>query len=142
MALLRGMKDSAAEHHDAARGARLFDSERSRAPRGARSQGSACSGDVNALASFAGKRREALWQSVAAEPDKDMLAVAPCKDETPELGVPIEANDVVADCRSLGLTLGRHPLNCCAGNYSRRSWCPRPCCARIATDDWREAAGS
>ncbi|MFM0492399.1 hypothetical protein, partial [Paraburkholderia graminis] len=32
------------------------------------------------------------------------------EDETPELGAPSEANDIVADYRSVGLTLGRHPL--------------------------------
>jgi error-prone DNA polymerase len=59
---------------------------------------------------LAGNRREALWQSVAAVPDKDMLAAATLQDETPELGAPTEANDIVADYRSVGLTLGRHPL--------------------------------
>jgi error-prone DNA polymerase len=32
------------------------------------------------------------------------------QDETPELGAPTEAHDIVADYRSVGLTLGRHPL--------------------------------
>ena len=35
-----------------------------------------CWPSANALASLAGNRREALWQSVAAVPDKDMLADA------------------------------------------------------------------
>jgi len=66
--------------------------------------------DANALAALAGNRREALWHSVAAVPDKDMLAIAVVQDETPELGAPSEGNEIVADYRSVGLTLGRHPL--------------------------------
>lgn len=65
---------------------------------------------VNALSSLAGNRREALWQSVASVPDKDMLSVAKVEDETPELGVPSEAEDIVGDYRSTGLTPGRLPL--------------------------------
>lgn len=62
------------------------------------------------MASLSRNRREALWQSVAAVPDRDMLAQAAVSDETPELGAPAEARDVVADYRSVGLTLGRHPV--------------------------------
>jgi error-prone DNA polymerase len=65
---------------------------------------------ANALSSLAGNRREALWQSVASVPDKDMLSVAKVEDETPELGAPSEAQDIAGDYRSMGLTLGRHPL--------------------------------
>jgi error-prone DNA polymerase len=43
---------------------------------------------ANALSPLAGNRREALWQSVAAVPDKDMLSVAKVEDETPALGAP------------------------------------------------------
>jgi error-prone DNA polymerase len=66
---------------------------------------------ANALSSLAGNRREALWQSVAAVPDKDMLAVAKVEDETPALGAPSEADDIVGDYQAMGLTLGRHPLS-------------------------------
>ncbi|CAB3810871.1 Error-prone DNA polymerase [Paraburkholderia fynbosensis] len=75
--------------------------------------------DANALASLAGNRREALWQSVAAVPDKDMLAIASVRDETPELGAPSEAHDIVADYRSVGLTWGGTRWNCSGRNCSR-----------------------
>jgi error-prone DNA polymerase len=65
---------------------------------------------ANALSTLAGNRREALWQSVAAVPDKDMLTMANVQDETPVLGAPSEAEDIVGDYKSAGLTLGRHPL--------------------------------
>jgi error-prone DNA polymerase len=39
-----------------------------------------------------------------------MLAIAKVEDETPMLGAPSEAEDIVSDYKSVGLTLGRHPL--------------------------------
>lgn len=48
--------------------------------------------------------------TVAAVPDRDMLAAAAIHDGTPALGTPSEAESIVADNRAVGLTLGRHPL--------------------------------
>lgn len=68
---------------------------------------------ANALRELAGHRRQALWQAVVAAPDKGLLRQA----ASPEAGsagmllqAPTEAADIVADYRTLGLTLGRHPL--------------------------------
>jgi error-prone DNA polymerase len=111
MSLLRGMNDGAAERIENARAVRPFDTVADLARRAQLDRKDLHAlADANALASLAGNRREALWQSVAAVPDKDMLAVAVVQDETPQLGAPTEANDIVADYRSVGLTLGRHPL--------------------------------
>ncbi len=66
---------------------------------------------ANALKSLAGNRRQALWQSVAAVPDRDILADSRIDDETPALGTPSEAEDIVSDYNASGLTLGRHPLS-------------------------------
>jgi error-prone DNA polymerase len=111
MSLLRGMKDGAAERIENARAVRPFDTVADLARRAQLDRKDLhVLADANALASLAGNRREALWQSVAAVPDKDMLAAAAVQDETPELGAPTEAHDIVADYRSVGLTLGRHPL--------------------------------
>jgi error-prone DNA polymerase len=111
MSLLRGMKDGAAERIENARAVRAFTSVSDLARRAQLNRKDLhVLADANALASLAGNRREALWQSVAAVPDKDMLASAAVDDETPELGAPSEANDIVADYRSVGLTLGRHPV--------------------------------
>jgi error-prone DNA polymerase len=111
MSLLRGMKDGAAERIENARAVRPFSSVKDLARRSQLDRKDLhVLADANALASLAGNRREALWQSVAAVPDKDMLAVAAVEDETPELGAPTEASDIVSDYRSVGLTLGRHPL--------------------------------
>ncbi|WP_233800902.1 error-prone DNA polymerase [Paraburkholderia sp. HP33-1] len=111
LSLLRGMKDGAAERIENARAVRAFASVNDLARRAQLDRKDLHAlAQANALASLAGNRREALWQSVAAVPDKDLLAAAATQDETPELGAPSEANDIVADYRSLGLTLNRHPL--------------------------------
>jgi error-prone DNA polymerase len=111
LSLLRGMKDGAAERIENSRAVRPFKSVHDLARRAQLDRHDLhVLADANALAALAGNRREALWHSIAAVPDKDMLAVAAVEDETPELGAPSEANDIVADYRSVGLTLGRHPL--------------------------------
>ncbi|MBN3734940.1 error-prone DNA polymerase [Burkholderia sp. Tr-20390] len=64
----------------------------------------------DALASLAGGRRSALWESVVAAPDKDLLASANVVDETPDLGWASEGDEIQSDYQSMGLTLRRHPL--------------------------------
>ncbi|MEM5385425.1 error-prone DNA polymerase [Paraburkholderia phymatum] len=111
LSLLRGMKDGAAERIENARAVRPFRSVHDLARRAQLNRHDLhVLADANALSSLAGNRREALWHSVAVVPDKDMLSAAAVQDDTPELGAPSEAQDIVADYRSVGLTLGRHPL--------------------------------
>jgi len=64
----------------------------------------------NALATLSGHRREALWQALDAAPAKDLLRTAPSREEALYLPAPSEAEDIVADYRSAGMTLRRHPL--------------------------------
>lgn len=47
---------------------------------------------------------------MAAVPDRDMLAAAAVHEAIAALGAPSEAESIVADYRSTGLTFGRHPL--------------------------------
>ena len=65
---------------------------------------------ANALVSLAGNRRQALWQSVAGAPERGLLRPAAIAEDALALKPPTEADDIVHDYRSLGLTLGRHPL--------------------------------
>jgi error-prone DNA polymerase len=65
---------------------------------------------ANALLPLSGNRRQALWQALAGAPDKDLLRQAPLAEQAPALQAPSEAQDIMGDYRSLGLTLGRHPL--------------------------------
>ena len=112
LSLLRGMRDGAAERIETARAVRQFTNVGDLARRAQLDRHDLqVLAAANALSSLAGNRREALWQSAAAVPDKDMLASARVEDETPELGAPSEAEDVISDYKSTGLTLGRHPLD-------------------------------
>ena len=115
LSLLKGMRDGAAERIENARAVKPFASVSDLARRSQldRHDLHVLAG-ANALQSLAGNRREALWQSVAAVPDRDILADGRIDDETPELGAPSEAEDIVSDYNAAGLTLGRHPLSLAA----------------------------
>jgi error-prone DNA polymerase len=111
LSLLRGMKNDVAERIVDARRVHSFENVGDLARRAQLERHDLqVLAAANALASLSGNRREALWQSVAAVPDRDMLAAARMDDETPLLGAPTEAQDIVSDYKSTGLTLGRHPL--------------------------------
>jgi error-prone DNA polymerase len=69
-----------------------------------------CLSEANALAALAGHRRMALWQTLGRAPDDVPLAVNERIETQPSLIAPTEGEDIVADYRRLGLTLGRHPL--------------------------------
>ncbi|MDR5643603.1 helix-hairpin-helix domain-containing protein, partial [Burkholderia cenocepacia] len=111
LSLLKGMRDGAAQRVEFARAVRAFESVPDLARRAELDRHDLkVLADASALSSLAGNRRKALWQAVAAVPDRDMLATAGIHEVTPALGTPSEAEGVVADYRSGGLTLGRHPL--------------------------------
>ncbi|KAF1029420.1 MAG: Error-prone DNA polymerase [Burkholderia plantarii] len=112
LSLVAGLSGEAALRIEAARAARPFESvdDLARRARLERRDLEALAA-ANALATLAGNRRDALWKAVVAAPARDLLAGAPI-DETvrPELGAPSEADDILADYRSTGLTLNRHPV--------------------------------
>ncbi|MPW19746.1 DNA polymerase III subunit alpha [Paraburkholderia sp. CNPSo 3157] len=112
LSLLKGMKDGATERIEAARAVRQFASVSDLAKRAQLDRKDLqVLAAANSLSSLAGNRREALWTSVAAVPDRDILADARVDDGTPVLGAPSEGEDIVADYNSMSLTLGRHPLS-------------------------------
>ena len=111
LSILRGMKEEVAERIENARAVRAFEDVHDLARRAQLDRHDLhILADSNALSSLVGNRREALWHSVAATPEKDMLAAAAEPDDTPSLGAPTEGQNIVADYRSAGLTLRRHPL--------------------------------
>jgi len=65
---------------------------------------------AGALKAIAGHRRQAAWAAAGAAVQLDLLAAADAPEAPPALAAPSEAEELVADYRSLGLTLGRHPL--------------------------------
>jgi error-prone DNA polymerase len=65
---------------------------------------------ANALGGLAGHRVNAAWQVAGIQPMPDLLAQSPFEEAPLELPAPTEAQDTIADYRSLGIPMGRHPL--------------------------------
>ncbi|KIF82125.1 error-prone DNA polymerase [Noviherbaspirillum autotrophicum] len=80
--------------------------------------------DANALQALAGNRRQALWQAVVSAADKGLLKQAPVREDALQLPPPSEGESIVADYRSLGLTLGRHPLALLRPLLAKRRFLP------------------
>jgi error-prone DNA polymerase len=66
--------------------------------------------DAGALAGLAGHRHDAVWNVAGVERLPGLVAGSEFHEAAPELTMPTEGQDLVADYRRLGLTLGRHPL--------------------------------
>ncbi|AOJ76390.1 DNA polymerase [Burkholderia ubonensis] len=112
LSLVRGLGEAAARRIEAARAAGPFENVDALARRAQLERRDLeALAAANALATLAGHRRDALWQAVAAAPERDLLAAAPIDEpEMPALGAPSEADDVLADYHTTGLTLNRHPV--------------------------------
>ncbi len=65
---------------------------------------------ADALHSLAGHRRQAAWAATAAVVQGDLFDRLPPPETAAGLPAPDEGENLVADYRSLGLTLRRHPL--------------------------------
>lgn len=65
---------------------------------------------AGALAELDGHRHKARWHVAGVEAPTPLFASMERYEPTPLLKKPTEGQDIVADYRSLGLTLGRHPL--------------------------------
>jgi error-prone DNA polymerase len=63
-----------------------------------------------ALETLAGHRHRAAWEVSGVVPPTPLFPVNLGREGTPLLAAPTEGRSIVADYRSLGLTLGRHPL--------------------------------
>ncbi|MGC3027340.1 error-prone DNA polymerase [Burkholderia sp. DN3021] len=112
LSLVRGLGEAAARRIEAARAAGPFENVDTLARRAQLERRDLeALAAANALATLAGHRRDALWQAVAAAPERDLLAAAPIDEaEKPVLGAPSEADDILADYHTTGLTLNRHPV--------------------------------
>ncbi len=75
--------------------------------------------DAGALASLAGHRHAARWAAAGVQRLEQVLAATTLPDEQVALPAPSEGQALVADYRSLGLTLGRHPLALLRGRLAR-----------------------
>ena len=66
--------------------------------------------DAGALASVTGHRHAAWWAAAGTHRTGGVLAGSQAGEREMPLPVPREGQELVADYRSLGLTLGRHPM--------------------------------
>ena len=74
---------------------------------------------AGALATLAGHRRRAHWSAIGVERLPGVLAGASAREQPLALSAPTEGEDIVADYRGMGLTLGRHPLALIRGKLNR-----------------------
>lgn len=109
--LVKGLSFEGAENIMTARAMRQFDSVDDLARRATLSTNDLeALARANALIALAGHRRQAAWEVSGMKPMPELLRDAPAKEDKLELPEPTEAQNIVADYHSTGLTLGRHPL--------------------------------
>ena len=66
--------------------------------------------DAGALRDLAGNRHLTFWEVAGSEQELPLAPVPRVAEATPLLAPPTEGQNIAADYRSAGLTLGRHPL--------------------------------
>ena len=79
---------------------------------------------AGALAQLAGHRRQAAWAAAAVPLQRDLFAGIIVREEAVALAAPRESEEIVADYRSLGLTLGRHPLALLRARFAAKRYLP------------------
>ncbi len=142
MNLVHGLSQQAAWRIEEARAVRDFDSLHDLALRAQLDAGDLQAlAAANALTAFAGHRREALWHAVAAVPGKGLLKAADHEAALVSLPAPSEAEDIIADYRSLGLTLGRHPLALLRKHLHARRFLPASSLSTFAQGQFARACG-
>ncbi|MBS1158017.1 MAG: error-prone polymerase, DnaE-like protein [Proteobacteria bacterium] len=109
---IRGFSPAVAERISAARQIRQFSDVADLAARaGLQRRDLDLLAAADALASLAGDRRQAAWAATAAVRQGDLFDGLPLREAAPpDLPAPAEGENLVADYRSLGLSLRRHPL--------------------------------
>jgi error-prone DNA polymerase len=109
--MVRGLTESGAERIVQAREAQPFADVSDLARRAALARRDLTNlASAAALRTLAGHRRNAHWLVAGTTRAEALLADAPIQEALPLFAAPGEAEDIIADYRSLGLTLGRHPL--------------------------------
>ena len=111
MRMVKGLNEEAAHRISAARAAEPFASVQDLTLRAAleRRELEALA-DAGALRELAGNRHLTFWQVAGTEQELPLAPVPRAPEGTPLLAPPTEGQNIVADYRSQGLTLGRHPL--------------------------------
>jgi len=97
--------------------------------------------DAGALASLGGHRHRAYWQVAGYQPGLPTAPALSQETALPLLRRPSEGQDIVADYRSLGLTLGRHPLALLRTRLAASGVCTATDLMSIAADTQVRVAG-
>jgi len=127
LGLVKGLKVSSSEQLVIARNKSIFSSVEDLARRSGLDRGDLSAlAAADALASLAGHRRTALWETLAVDEATD-LALAAAPVQPPRLAEPTEGENIIGDYSTLGLTLRRHPLALIRERLSKR-------CIRTATE--------
>jgi len=109
--LIRGLERDAAWRIEEARSVKRFRDVRDLATRASLTQRDmTLLASADALHALTGNRREAMWSAAGSLPGKGLLKVAPIEEAPVLLAAPSEAENMLADYRHVGLTLGRHPI--------------------------------
>lgn len=109
--MIRGMEREAGWRIEEARAVKAFTSVHDLALRSdLKAEHLKVLASANALEALSGNRRQAMWTASGSAPDKGLLRSAEIEELPLQLDAPSEAENIVADYRHLGLTLGRHPL--------------------------------
>jgi error-prone DNA polymerase len=139
--MIAGLKEESVKRIVAARAQRPFAHVADLAHRARLDQGDLTAlAAAGALASLAGHRHNAVWEVAGVEKLPPILAGATFEDADPQLPAPTEGQDIVADYRALGLSLGRHPLALLRRQLAKRrlvtaadiARAPHGCIARTA----------
>jgi error-prone DNA polymerase len=119
--MIAGLSEAGAKRIVAARRLRAFDSVVDLAHRAALDKRDlTCLADADALAALAGHRHGAVWDVAGVERLPPLFADGTFDETDPELPTPTEGQDIVADYRTLSLTLRRHPLSLLREQLRRR----------------------
>jgi len=123
LALVRGLSREGARRIVEGRRSRPFDSVQSLAVRAGLDRGDLDALTASgALADLAGHRHRAAWHASGVEQPLPLVPQPVVAEGLPMLRAPSEGEDIVADYRTLGLTLGRHPLALLRGRLAAAGW--------------------
>ncbi|MEX2260034.1 MAG: error-prone DNA polymerase [Woeseia sp.] len=120
---IRGLSRAAAERLLAARAAGRFDSVQHLAAQSGLNRGElGALAAAGAMQSLDGHRHQVRWAVAGVEAPLPLISRAPA-EAAPMLRRPTEGQDIVADYRSLGLTLRRHPVALLRERLSAGGYC-------------------
>jgi error-prone DNA polymerase len=109
--MVKGLSEEAAERVVAARRASPFASVQDLAMRAGLSRRELeALADAGAMRMLSGNRHLTFWDVAGSEQELPLAPMPGSPEGTPLLLPPTEGQNIVADYRSAGLTLGRHPL--------------------------------